>query len=181
VNGPAAGEPAQLTCTVPGPDTDTCGVPGAPGAPGVTASELPAEAILPAGPFAVTRNVYGVAATRPVKSQVSAVVPTHPAGGVTTGSEVTVYPVTALPPDAGVQLTFTVPVAVTCTVGVPGTPGTTGLIDADAADAILPAGPFAVTTNVYDTEPLKPVKSQVRAATLVQAPTFAGLPDEVTV
>jgi hypothetical protein len=72
--------------------------------------------------------------------------------------------------------------AVTNTVGVPGTPGTTGLINAEGTDAVpLPAGPFAVTRNVYDTEPLKPVTSQVKPTTLTQSATFAGLPVDVTV
>ena len=74
------------------------------------------------------------------------------------------------------------PGAVTDAVGIPGTPGAPGTSADDLApDGILPAGPFAVTKNVYDALVFKPAKSHVKPTTSVQAGTDAGLPDDVTV
>jgi hypothetical protein len=59
--------------------------------------------------------------------------------------------------------------AVTCTVGVPGAFGTATLIGAElATDGVLPAGPTAVTRNVYDLVASSPVKSHVRTRVLTQ-------------
>jgi hypothetical protein len=71
-----------VTCTV--------GVPGALGGAGLIDAELAADGVLPAGPFAVTRNVYAaVVGFSPVKSQVSRTVAVQPSGGVATGLDVT--------------------------------------------------------------------------------------------
>jgi hypothetical protein len=74
---------------VPGATTDTCGVPGAPGTTGPTGDTLAADTELPAGPVAVTTNLYNVATFKPVKSQPVAVIPTQPGGGATPGNEAT--------------------------------------------------------------------------------------------
>jgi len=166
---PAAGA-FQLTRTVPGAVTDTDGVLGAPGAAGMIDADLATDGVLPATLFAVTRNVYDVAASTPVKSQSSALVLRQPAGTETDGSAVTVYPLGTGTPDDAVQLTRTVFAAVTCTVGVPGAPGTAGPTGAAlGADPALPPGPTAVTTNVYDDTALKPVKSHITALVPTQA------------
>jgi hypothetical protein len=51
-------------------------------------TDLAADAVLPPGPFAVTRKVYDVAPSKPPKSQVSRTV-VQPSGGVATGLDVT--------------------------------------------------------------------------------------------
>jgi hypothetical protein len=89
VTGPPVGA-AQVTCTESTPVTNTDGLPGAPGRARLTAADLATDGVLPAGPFAVTRNVYDVPAVNPVNEQVSTMTSAQPTGGVTGGSDVTV-------------------------------------------------------------------------------------------
>ena len=67
-----------------------------------------------------------------------------------------------------VQVTRAVVGLRTTTVGVPGAPVGAGVTDAEADDALLPAGPLAVTTKVYDVAVFRPVKSHVRFDVAVQ-------------
>jgi hypothetical protein len=84
-------------------------------------------------------------------------------------------------PDAAVQLTSTAPAAVTDTVGTPGAPGNTALTASELGENVIPAGPCAVTTNVYAVPETRPAKLHVRASTAVQPSDVAGTPDDVTV
>jgi hypothetical protein len=87
------------------------------------------------------------------------------------------------PPSGGaVHFTRTVLAAVTDTVGVPGTPGAAGMIAADRTDGALPAGPFAVTKNVYDVPAVRPEKAQlsVLVGVRVQAPGGVTTGSDVT-
>jgi hypothetical protein len=89
--------------------------------------------------------------------------------------------VTKPPSDGAVHFTRTVPGAVTDTVGIPGAPGTAGLIDTDlATDAVLPAMLFAVTKNVYDVPASKPAKSHVSPVVLAHRPVGVTAGSEVT-
>ena len=56
----------QVIRTLLDPFRYTCGAPDALGAPGITGAELPADCVVPAGPYAVTRNVYDVVGLRPM-------------------------------------------------------------------------------------------------------------------
>jgi hypothetical protein len=86
---PVAGAP-HVTVAVPGVASNvTATALGAPGGPGTTDS-LGADGLLPAPPLAVTVKEYDVSRSNPVKVQVRLAVFVQPAGGVTTGLEVTV-------------------------------------------------------------------------------------------
>ena len=109
---------------------------------------------------------------------------THPAGAVTEGEEVTVYPVTADPPfDAGaVQETFTrLEDATTVTpVGAPGK--VAGVTAADAEDGLeFPLPLIATTVNVYAVPFVSPVKVQERFDVFVHPAGAETKGEDVTV
>ena len=151
---------------------------GAPGtADGTTAEDGAEAALVPFAFVAVTVNVYEVPLVRPVTVQlVVAVVQVNPPG-----EEVTVYPVMAVPPlfDGAVHETtdwvLAAPVA-DAPVGTCETPS--GMIAEEAEDAEPAPDTFvAVTLNVYETPPVRPVTvHEVVAVEQVNPPG-----DEVTV
>jgi hypothetical protein len=89
VNGPPPDDAVHVTRTVFAAVICTVGVPGAPGAPGMIDADLATDGVLPAGPIAVTRNVYDFVASKPLKTQVSELVLAQPSGGSTAGSDET--------------------------------------------------------------------------------------------
>jgi len=151
---------------------------GAPGtADGTTAEDGAEAALVPFAFVAVTVKVYEVPFVRPITvHEVVDVVHVKPPG-----LEVTVYDVIAVPPlfDGAVHDTtdceLTAPVALT-PVGTCETPNGTIADDADEAEP-EPDTFDAVTVNVYDTPPVRPVTvHEVVAVVHVKPPG-----DDVTV
>jgi hypothetical protein len=137
-----------VACAFPAAAVPMAGAPGT--VVGVTLFEAADADPVPTELVAFTVNVYAVPLVRPVITCDSAVDPallsTPPAG-----FEVTVYPVTALPPlEAGalkVTVAWALPAVAVPIVGAPGTVAGVTLFEAAEA-APVPAELVAVTVNV---------------------------------
>ena len=134
--------------------------------------------------MAITVNVYAVPAVKPVKIHDVFVVFIHPAGAVTDGEEVTVYPVTTDPPfedgaDQEILARLYEPATVT-PVGAPGT--VAGVTAADAEDGLeFPLPLIAITVNVYAVPLVRPVKVQERFDVFVHPAGAETKGEDVTV